>query len=733
VAAAIAAALLYGIVGAPSATGTDPDTTPPVIASMTVTPGHADVTNADAVFNVTMRVTDEASEILAANMSWSGAEAGGGMVDLTKAAGTDRDGMWTGSFTVPRYSAPGRYPLYVLVIDTAGNKRKYTADVLAAAGLPSFVEIADDNPDRTAPTVENVTISPDPVDVREGPAPVTFEIAAQDNLSGVNKVSAFLINPAAGNGGVWPPPFTLVEGTTTDGVWRATATIPRYSRQGRWVIIIYVTDKVSLTTYRVSSTTTHPTSFEVLSEEDVEGPRFASVEIDKAELDVHEEHQRVNVRTRVTDDLAGVGTWGGQFHISFHLEGLPSSWIGGYGMRRVSGDARDGIYEGSALLPKDSPTGMGRVRLRAHDRVTNFRDISGDALVAVGGLRSILVYNTPLAPTGVSASPSDGSVTVRWNAADERGAAVTEYVVRSSPGGAVVRVPGDARQAVVNGLSNGTAYSFTVAAVNKAGESALSAPVGTTPARTRRSGYWMVGSTGDVYAFGDARAMGNAPVGATPAVDIEATPNNDGYWIVDAAGRVFAFGTARSHGNAGGLSAGEQVTSLSATPDGGGYWIFTNRGRVLRFGNAPFLGDMSAAALNGPVLDSVATPSGKGYYMVASDGGVFAFGDARFAGSMASTRLNAPVQSLVPDPDGSGYWLVASDGGIFAFNAPFHGSMGSSRLNRPVTGMVGSSTGGGYLMVAEDGGIFAFGDVAFRGSLGSSPPAAPVTAVAAAR
>ncbi|MGI8808586.1 MAG: hypothetical protein ACR2KK_12215 [Acidimicrobiales bacterium] len=84
----------------------------------------------------------------------------------------------------------------------------------------------------------------------------------------------------------------------------------------------------------------------------------------------------------------------------------------------------------------------------------------------------------------------------------------------------------------------------------------------------------------------------------------------------------------------------------------------------------------------------------------------------------------------MPDADGRGYWLVASDGGIFAFDAAFHGSMGGTRLNKPVTGMVASRTGRGYLMVDEDGGIFAFGDVAFRGSLGASPPPAPIRSVA---
>jgi subtilisin family serine protease len=245
------------------------------------------------------------------------------------------------------------------------------------------------------------------------------------------------------------------------------------------------------------------------------------------------------------------------------------------------------------------------------------------------------------------------------------------------------------------------------------------------------AGYRMVGADGVVYGFGNAAALGNAPVGPARAVDLEPTRTGQGYWIVDDTGGVFAFGAATWQGNVvrGQLAAGERDTSLSATPSGDGYWIFTTRGRVLSFGDAPFLGDVHTKALNGEVLDSVPTPTGQGYYLVASDGGIFAFGDARFAGSMGGRRLNAAVESLVPDPDGSGYWLVAADGGIFAFDAGFHGSMGGQRLNRPITGMV--PYGVGYLMVAEDGGIFAFSDLPFAGSLAANPPARPITAVAA--
>ena len=274
-------------------------------------------------------------------------------------------------------------------------------------------------------------------------------------------------------------------------------------------------------------------------------------------------------------------------------------------------------------------------------------------------------------------------------------------------------------------------------------------PAGTTPpsnpgggpttppaaAPPRPSGYWMLGSTGHVYAFGDARTQGApAPVRfPNRAVDLEPTPSGQGYWVIDGAGTVFASGDAPRLGGLGAakLAPGEEATSLSATPSGQGYWIFTNLGRVAAVGDALFLGDMSGTRLNGPVLDSIATPSGAGYYMVASDGGIFAFGDARFFGSMGDKRLNAPVESLVPDPDGVGYWLVAADGGVFAFDAGFRGSMGGTRLNQPVTGMV--AFGNGYLMVGSDGGIFNFSDRPFHGSLGADPPADPITAVAALR
>jgi hypothetical protein len=73
----------------------------------------------------------------------------------------------------------------------------------------------------------------------------------------------------------------------------------------------------------------------------------------------------------------------------------------------------------------------------------------------------------PGAPPGVSATGGDSSATVSWGAAADNRAPVTSY--RVSWAGGSKTVGGASRQVAVTGLANGTRYTFTVVAVNKAG------------------------------------------------------------------------------------------------------------------------------------------------------------------------------------------------------------------------------------------------------------------------
>ncbi|MEA2562211.1 MAG: hypothetical protein QOH06_3715 [Acidobacteriota bacterium] len=83
----------------------------------------------------------------------------------------------------------------------------------------------------------------------------------------------------------------------------------------------------------------------------------------------------------------------------------------------------------------------------------------------------------PGAPTAVTAEVTgNAAALVSWTPPSSNGGAlITAYIVTSSPGGFTVTADGSAPSATVTGLTVGTAYTFTVAAVNRKGTGPASA------------------------------------------------------------------------------------------------------------------------------------------------------------------------------------------------------------------------------------------------------------------
>ncbi|MGG1517866.1 fibronectin type III domain-containing protein [Paenibacillus oryzisoli] len=94
---------------------------------------------------------------------------------------------------------------------------------------------------------------------------------------------------------------------------------------------------------------------------------------------------------------------------------------------------------------------------------------------ASGSSSAVTPATVPQVPTNVVAARGDGQATVSFDApADNGGSAVTSYTVTASPGGRTAA--GSASPITVTGLTNGTTYTFTVAATNVAGSSEVSTP-----------------------------------------------------------------------------------------------------------------------------------------------------------------------------------------------------------------------------------------------------------------
>jgi hypothetical protein len=237
-------------------------------------------------------------------------------------------------------------------------------------------------------------------------------------------------------------------------------------------------------------------------------------------------------------------------------------------------------------------------------------------------------------------------------------------------------------------------------------------------------GYWMVSSTGVVYAFGVPDKGPSGPLFAHPTVAMAPSPSGQGYWTVTTDGHVSAYNAP----NKGGVTAklNRPIVGMASTADGQGYWLVATDGGIFTFGDARFHGSTGGKALNKPIVGMASTPDGNGYWLVASDGGIFTFGDAKFYGSTGGRHLAKPIVGMTALSSGLGYWLVASDGGVFTFGqAKFHGSTGAMHLAQPIMGLVAPYADNGYWLVARDGGIFSFG-VPYKGSEGSAHLTSPI-------
>jgi hypothetical protein len=312
-----------------------------------------------------------------------------------------------------------------------------------------------------------------------------------------------------------------------------------------------------------------------------------------------------------------------------------------------------------------------------------------------------------------------------WNPAANSGAGGWQPVV-GDPGPTYSAGPPACLTFTVDSSSSPTLAQLTgtVFAVAAPGSTA-------TAANGQQEGYWVAGSDGGVYAFGNAGFYGSVPgtIGhapASPVVGMAATPDAKGYWLAGSDGGAFSFGDAAFHGSVpgAGVHVGN-VVGIASTADGAGYWMVGADGGVYAFGDAGFYGSVPGAighAPSSPVTGIAPTSDGKGYWLVGSDGGVYAFGDAVFRGSVPGAIGHAPAQPVVglaATPDGGGYWLVGADGGLFAFgDAGFFGSVPGAGVHvTNVKGMASSSDGQGYWIVGSDGGIYAFGDAGYLGSV----------------
>jgi predicted phage tail protein len=173
---------------------------------------------------------------------------------------------------------------------------------------------------------------------------------------------------------------------------------------------------------------------------------------------------------------------------------------------------------------------------------------------------SVTPMTTAEAPTAVTGAAGAAQVALTWTAPTSNGgAAITDYVIQSSTDGSTWTTFADgtsaATSATVTGLSNGTAYTFRVAAVNAAGTSTYSTvSESVTPLTTAGAPTSLAGISGNTEV--SLTWIAPASNGGTTITDYIVQSSTDGStWTTFADGLSMATSTTVT-----GLSNGTSYT-----------------------------------------------------------------------------------------------------------------------------------------------------------------------------
>ena len=385
----------------------------------------------------------------------------------------------------------------------------------------------------------------------------------------------------------------------------------------------------------------------------------------------------------------------------------------------------------------------------------------------------ITLAGAPFAPTALSSSPGDGSLTISFTAGGNNGAAITNYQYAlstnsgSSYGAWTAINPVDTSSPVtISGLTNGTAYYVKLRAINSVGDGAESSAVtsGTTP-----RGAPIVNSL-TVDRFNQNRATFNATASANGGTISAVTFRYGTTYDFSGALTAAAVGTTDAYYNATSLTEATlhyvrvEVTNEAGTTTSSSTsfntWGFKETVLTQTSGNRtiPTITPRGGSRINPSILELAlfggggnggnygAAGGGAGYQSSASIEVVEGSGVVTWtigAANADSTIAGLSGGTLTAAKGASGSDLQPDGYSSQDFNANDPGypmSTGSSAGN--TTGNTapylsgasgnGNAAGGGYYWVYDKSTAYAYGGGGGAGGAGSSYTGAKTTATGGA-
>ena len=241
------AGLMLSSVAPPSARA-DTSTAGPQVVSLSYSPSSVDVTNASASVTVTAHLTD-GQNITYAGLGFTNQTTNQSeLASLSLVSGSQQDGTWRGTLTVPRGAAAGAW-YYNGSVQDGVNFVSFSdgpgAPQNLPAGAPGPLSVTDSSPS-AGPQVVSLSYSPSSVDVTNASASVTVTAHLTDGQN-ITYAGLGFTNQTANQSEL--ASLSLVSGSQQDGTWRGTLTVPRGAAAGAWYYNGSVQDGVNFVSF----------------------------------------------------------------------------------------------------------------------------------------------------------------------------------------------------------------------------------------------------------------------------------------------------------------------------------------------------------------------------------------------------------------------------------------------------------------------------------------------------
>jgi uncharacterized protein YjdB len=223
--------------------------------------------------------------------------------------------------------------------------------------------------DGIAPVLVGLTIAPNPVDVTSATKTVTATAHITD--AGGSGVAQFAITATAAHGAFTNcVDTTLDSGTTNDGTWSCTLTIPIGAEPGNWNLLVLVSDAGYASKMYGSAELTPgsmPGSFNVVSNWDQTAPVFTKLTVTPSSVNVASGAQTITVSADLTDNRSGVA----QF--DFYATSPSGQRVGCGASAPTSGTNLSGTWTCTLTVPADAEAGSWLITVRATDQAFNYQ------------------------------------------------------------------------------------------------------------------------------------------------------------------------------------------------------------------------------------------------------------------------------------------------------------------------------------------------------------------------